>query len=306
LTSVNIPNSVVAIGGNAFRNCTSLKSIEIPNSVQYLGSYAFYKCSNLENVTIGSGIIDIGNQSSVTIDGTSISLGSDGKTFALCQNLMEVKCLAENVPWTNANTFDESMIEYATLYVAHSINSYRNTEPWSGFGNIVSYTPVYKLTYLVDNEVYKVTEYEEGESITPEADPTKEGYYFSGWSDIPETMPDHDVTVTGSFWLTPRCATPTITLIGNGKIKVESATEGATCVTNITASNAEPLTGGEISLTTPLVVYTITAYATREGYDNSDIATATFRWEKPEGDVNGDGTVNIADVTQLINMILVQ
>ncbi|MBR6370335.1 MAG: hypothetical protein IKS24_04565, partial [Bacteroidaceae bacterium] len=27
----------------------------------------------------------------------------------------------------------------------------------------------------------------------------KEGYTFSGWSEIPETMPAHDVTVTGSF-----------------------------------------------------------------------------------------------------------
>ena len=27
----------------------------------------------------------------------------------------------------------------------------------------------------------------------------KKGYTFSGWSEIPETMPAHDVTVTGSF-----------------------------------------------------------------------------------------------------------
>ncbi len=38
-----------------------------------------------------------------------------------------------------------------------------------------------------------------GETITPEVEPTKEGYTFSGWSEIPETMPDHDVTITGSF-----------------------------------------------------------------------------------------------------------
>ena len=37
------------------------------------------------------------------------------------------------------------------------------------------------------------------DDTTPEPEPTKEGYTFSGWSEIPETMPDHDVTVTGSF-----------------------------------------------------------------------------------------------------------
>ena len=28
---------------------------------------------------------------------------------------------------------------------------------------------------------------------------TKEGYTFSGWSEIPATMPAHDVEVTGTF-----------------------------------------------------------------------------------------------------------
>ena len=57
----------------------------------------------------------------------------------------------------------------------------------------------YKLTYLVDNEEYKSSELEFGAAITPEAEPTKEGYTFSGWSEIPVTMPSHDVTVTGTF-----------------------------------------------------------------------------------------------------------
>ena len=103
-----------------------------------------------------------------------------------------------------------------------------------------------------------------------------------------------------------KCAKPVITLLANGKIKVESATEGAICKTTITASNAEPLTDGEISLSTPLTVYTVTAYATAEGYGDSEVATATFRYEKAEGDINGDGNLNISDVVQLVNMILGQ
>ncbi|MCR5159169.1 MAG: Ig-like domain-containing protein [Prevotella sp.] len=57
----------------------------------------------------------------------------------------------------------------------------------------------YILTYLVDGQVYKTYELKAGETITPEPEPTKEGYTFSGWSEIPATMPAHDVTVTGSF-----------------------------------------------------------------------------------------------------------
>ena len=57
----------------------------------------------------------------------------------------------------------------------------------------------YTLTYMVDGETYKTDEVEYGASITPEVDPEKEGYTFSGWSEIPESMPAKDVTVTGCF-----------------------------------------------------------------------------------------------------------
>lgn len=58
---------------------------------------------------------------------------------------------------------------------------------------------IFALTYLVDGEVYKTQDIEVNTPITPEAAPEKEGYTFSGWSEIPATMPDHDVTVTGTF-----------------------------------------------------------------------------------------------------------
>ena len=57
----------------------------------------------------------------------------------------------------------------------------------------------YKLNYKVDGEAYKTYDVEFGATITPEVEPTKEGYTFSGWSIMPETMPAHDVTVTGTF-----------------------------------------------------------------------------------------------------------
>lgn len=57
----------------------------------------------------------------------------------------------------------------------------------------------YTLTYKVDGEVYKTSSVVYGTALTLEAEPTKEGYTFSGWSEIPTTMPAHDVTVQGSF-----------------------------------------------------------------------------------------------------------
>lgn len=55
------------------------------------------------------------------------------------------------------------------------------------------------ITYYVDDEVYVTYELDFGDEIFPEEEPTKEGYTFSGWSEIPETMPAKDVVVTGNF-----------------------------------------------------------------------------------------------------------
>ena len=65
----------------------------------------------------------------------------------------------------------------------------------SGSFTVNSYT----LTYIVDGNAYKTLTVDYGTAITPEAEPTKEGYTFSGWSEIPAAMPAHDVEVTGSF-----------------------------------------------------------------------------------------------------------
>lgn len=57
----------------------------------------------------------------------------------------------------------------------------------------------YTITYMVDGKEYKAATVEYGTALTPELEPEKEGYTFSGWSEIPQTMPSHDVTVTGTF-----------------------------------------------------------------------------------------------------------
>ncbi|MBQ4621168.1 MAG: InlB B-repeat-containing protein, partial [Bacteroidaceae bacterium] len=57
----------------------------------------------------------------------------------------------------------------------------------------------YTLLYMVDGAEYKTVELEYGASIIAEAVPAKEGHTFSGWSEIPATMPAQDLTVTGSF-----------------------------------------------------------------------------------------------------------
>ena len=99
LTSVTIPNSVVAIGsymnvnGGVFEYCTGLTSVVIPNSVTYIGSYAFARCSGMTSVNIPSSVTTIDHHAFCYCDGftnvvipdsvTSVS----AQTFAYCAGL---------------------------------------------------------------------------------------------------------------------------------------------------------------------------------------------------------------------------
>ena len=72
----------------------------------------------------------------------------------------------------------------------------------------------YNLVYMVDGAEYNKTSVEFGSAITALEAPTKEGYTFSGWSEIPETMPAKDVTIEGSFSIN----TYTITYMVDGEV----------------------------------------------------------------------------------------
>ena len=184
LTSVTIGNNVTSIESAAFSNCSGLTSATIGNSVTSIGGYNFYDCSGLTSVTIGNSVTSIG------ID-----------AFRKCTGLTDVTCLAKTVPKTDSFVFEDSSIKSATLHVPEaSISSYGTNWPWKNFKTIVKIDmPKHTLTYVIDGEEYKKYELEEGATITPEPAPTKEGYSFSGWSEIPETMPAKDVTITGTF-----------------------------------------------------------------------------------------------------------
>ena len=81
-----------------------------------------------------------------------------------------------------------------------------------------SYTAVWTknshdVNYYVDGQWYKtVSNVSYGETLTAITAPTKTGYTFSGWSGLPETMPDGSVTVNGNF----TANTYTVVFDGNG------------------------------------------------------------------------------------------
>ena len=55
------------------------------------------------------------------------------------------------------------------------------------------------LIYMLDEEEYEVQKYGYGATVEAPEVEEKVGYTFSGWADLPETMPAEDLTVYGSY-----------------------------------------------------------------------------------------------------------
>lgn len=207
LESLTLPNSITTIGQGSFRGCNGLTLLKMGNSINTIAKYAFDGCSKLTSLVLPNSVSTIRESAfancsllqSLTFGKSVSSIYS--YAFSGCPELTDVYCLGNFIQGVNIDAFNGSYIEYATLHVPELlIDIYSSVEPWKNFKNIVRIKmPEHTLTYIVDEDVYKTYQLEEGESITPEPAPTKEGYTFSGWSEIPETMPSHDVTVTGSF-----------------------------------------------------------------------------------------------------------
>ena len=94
-----------------------------------------------------------------------------------------------------------------------------------------------------------------------------------------------------------RCEKPTIAY-KDGILVFSCATEGVTYQYNI-SSSIKSGEGNNIDFTPK---FTITAYATKDGYDNSETATL----EVSIGDANCDGIINAADITTIVNIIMGQ
>ena len=113
--------------------------------------------------------------------------------------------------FADGKVVSETEMEYGAPIVAPEAPA-KEGHTFVGWGNIdktvpahdVAYTAEYKvnsykLTYEVDGVTYHSEEIAFGTAITPLPAPQNEGKTFSGWSEIPATMPAHDVRVIGSF-----------------------------------------------------------------------------------------------------------
>ena len=203
LTLLEIGNLVSAIEDHAFNTC-NISSLEIPNSVTAIGEYAFGHCQNLSSVVIGNGVNSIGegvfaycsSLVDLTIGANVSSIGNGA--FAHCNDIESIYTLNSKAITCDESIFSTDAYNNAILYVpTDRVFAYEKATPWNKFQ--IRPMKTFAITYMVDGKVYETKEVEYGADVTLIEEPVKDGYTFTGWNEVPETMPAEDIVVNGSF-----------------------------------------------------------------------------------------------------------
>lgn len=205
LRTVKITHNEETVYDNEFYGCTGLKTVVIGDKVTSIGSYAFSGCSALESFSFGNSMKNIGSEA-----------------FSDCTSMVDIISYATVPPTCGQQALADIDIFGCTLHVPVGyVSAYQNAAQWNNFFFIEEngvQTEYYTLSYKVDGEVYHTETYAYKAAVTMLAEPTKEGYTFSGWDKIITTMPNENVVINGTFTKIPDPTHVTITIgsLGSG------------------------------------------------------------------------------------------
>ena len=185
-----------------FRN-TSLRTVVVTDAETEVYDNEFYGCSNLTDVVIGDGVTKIGNWAfSGCSSLLNFSFGNSVETigaeaFSDCTSMVKLVSSCNVPPVCGDQALADIDVWNCTLYVPNDyIDAYYNAEQWWDFFFIDG--AEYKVTFMIGEECYDEIMVKYGAKIELPT-PTKNGYTFQGWKDVPETMPADNITLYGSF-----------------------------------------------------------------------------------------------------------
>lgn len=281
LTHITIPNSMTSIVTNTFYGCSKLSSVIIPNSVTSIGRFAFYGCTSLASITIPNSVTKIEEYAfdgcnaltSVTIPYSVTNIGS--YAFYGCSYIESV-ILGTGVEIIGEKAFANCPELTDVCCYAKSVPNMmkRNgkTPCNDAFdGSFIEYATLHVPGTAID--AYKTT---------------------APWSDFGTI-----IGLDGTLPDVKKCATPTIAF-KDGKLVFECETEGAAFVYSFKSASADNIEGNNVSLPNS---YTVTVYAKKDGYENSDTVTQEVKLQGATTDVNGDGIVDTQDVLEIYKYI---
>ena len=269
LTSITIPNSVTSIGGGAFEYCTGLTSITIPNSITTIGKVMLFGCSGLTSITIPNSVTSIGynafggctNITSITIPNSVTNIGE--LAFSGCTGLTSIT-IPNSVTSIGKNAFS-GCSGLTSITIPHSVTSIRSR----AFGGCSKVEDVYCYAENVPSTTSDAFQDSYIEYATLHVPAASVNAYKAAepWKNFKQI-----VAIDGDTPSTPKCAKPTISY-DNFKLAYNCETEGVEYISEIKDADVKKYYDNSVSLS---ATYEISVYATKSGYDNSDVATATL------------------------------
>ncbi len=124
---VTIPDTVIKVGTECFKECAGIKGVVLPHGITEIGAGAFYGCKSLEKIDLPDTLVDVGfgafdgcsSLKEITIPDSTRYLSS--WAFANCSSLQVVK-LPEGLVKIGSNAF-EGCIALETINIPGSIET---------------------------------------------------------------------------------------------------------------------------------------------------------------------------------------
>ena len=275
LRTVVITDREGQIYDNEFYGCTNLQDVTIGNGVKSIGNYAFSGCSSLEGFSFGSNMETIG-----------------AEAFSDCTSLTSITSHAAVPPACGAQALDDINKWSCTLRVPSGYAAaYQTADQWKEFFFVEDVVEVakYKLTFMIDGEVYYTDSLVHKAEVTVPEVPEREGHTFSGWGEVPETMPAEDVTISGFFTINRYL----VTFVIDGEVIASDSLEYGASIVAPVAPEKEGHTfngWGEVAETVP--AENVTYYG---GYSvNSYLLSYVVDGETVQSDSVAYGTAIVA------------
>ena len=289
-----IPNSVTSIGDSAFSICTGLTSITIGNSVTTIGDYAFYYCTGLTSITIGNSVTTIGDYA-----------------FSNCSGLTEMYVKANTPPSADYYTF-YNVPKTIPVYVPTGTKAaYQAAAYWKNFTNIVEMT----IAGDVDGDnIVDIADVTTLAEIILNGEKTEEGpteQTFDAWTSTNAGVSNS--TSQNSYTLE---ATEGSVLTFDWSVSSETnydwliVTLDGTQILKKSGNDSGSYTHTFTTAGTHTLVVKYTKDGSRNsgsdkgGIYNIKLSGSANNKTNPAADVDGDGSIDVADITSLVNIIL--
>ena len=180
LRTVVVSDTETLVYDNEFYGCTGLTDVVIGDGVTAIGNWAFSGCVGLENFSFGNSVETIG-----------------AEAFSDCTSMVKIVSSCNVPPVCGDQALADINVWDCTLYVPNDyIDAYYSAPQWWDFFFIDG--AEYTITFMIGDEKYSEATIKYGAEIALPT-PTKEGYTFMGWENVPAVMPADNIVVYGSF-----------------------------------------------------------------------------------------------------------